>query len=335
MANPTPAECASVSDFNNPACITVMSNYCGTDDFFGDNYIEKWQGDTFTSTCRRYTELNVGNQVQYVPVTDAMVRRYLITDANPITYPQQGSLIFDPAIETVVDVCQSYPGACDAVLNQVCNGFIREDMRDNVNLGRLCGCFLDDNEYDAYQGSFGVEKICDPVCTLQSAVKPRNPENQFQTLSCNQTICVIDDVKIQLLNDSTVGDINFAQACSSCSGGGSGGCQCFISDVSITGVQSTIGDINFDQQCGGNPFCYQSDANGVPQKVDCAVLEGDSGGGTTTSRISTTTLLIIIALITAIIIIMIIIIALATRRSGGTPSFVPPSSGLYPSYSAI
>jgi len=335
MATPLPSECASVSDFNNPLCINVMSNFCSTDDLFGDNYKTKWTGDAFTSTCRRYVELNVGNQVQYVPATDAYVRRYLLTDANPITYPQQGSLIFDPHIEVLVDVCQNYPGGCDAVLGQVCAGYTRADLKENPNLGKLCGCFMSDLEYDKYTGSFGVQKICDPACTLQSAVKPRDPANQFQTLQCGQTICVIDDVKIELLKNTTVGDINFAQACSNCPGG-TGGCQCVVSDISITGVESTIGNINFDQNCGGPVNCFQSDANGVPQLVECSALDTGSGTPTSpTSAISTTTLLIIIAVITAIVIIIIIIVALTTRRRGDIPSFIPPSQGLYPSYSAV
>lgn len=329
----TPNDCASISDFNNPACISIMSDYCSTDEPLGETYTEKWEGDTFTSKCRRYVELNLGNQIQYVPVIDSYVRRYLLTEANDITFPQQGSLIFDPAIEDVIDVCYT-PGGCDAVLDQKCASFARDDLKINPNLGKLCGCFMSDLEYDKYQGAFGVQKICDPACTLQSAVKPRNPANQFETLECGQTICVIDDVKIELLNNTTVGDINFGQACGNCDAG-TGGCQCFISDISITATESVIQDVNFDQNCGGNPFCYQTDSQGVPQQVDCSVLEPDTGNGGNSppSGISTTTILIIIGIITAVIIILIVIIVLTSRNKN--ENFVYGNRSRYPSYSAI
>ena len=174
---------------------------------------------------------------------------------------------------------------------------------------------MSDEQYDSYGGAFGIQKICDPACVLQSAVKPKDPANQFGTLRCDQTICVIDDVSISILGQSTVGDINFAQACASCTGGA--GCSCNISDISITAVESTINDINFGQNCG-NVNCWQSDANGIPQQVDCSVLGGSSEetGGTTSppSAFSDNMVLIIIGIIVAIVILAIIIILLLRRR---------------------
>lgn len=317
MANPV--NCPTVGMAGNPACVPVMTNYCRTDDL-SQTYTEKWQGDEVTSNCRKYTTLNAGNQPQYVPVVDGYVRRYLLTDANPVTYPQQGSLVYDPRIEDVIEVCQDYPGGCDAVLGQYCAGFAREDLKNNPNLGKLCGCFMSDAEYDKYTGAFGVSKICDPACALQSAVKPRDPQNQFITLKCEQSICVIDDVTISILSKSTVGDINFAQACSSCSEGS--GCVCNISDISITAVESAIPNINFSQQCGGLVNCFKRDANGIPQQVECTSLDsgsggGSSGGGSTTSKISSGLIIGIILAIVAVIII-IIAIAIISRRSNDT-----------------
>ena len=304
----------STTEFNNPGCVQVMTDYCGDDTQGGDSFQDKWIGDEITSKCRKYVALNQGNQANYVPVVDAMARKYLITDQNPITYPQQGSQIYDPFVETVIDVCQSYPGGCDNVLDQACSGVVRDDLRSNYNQGKLCGCFMPDLQYDSYQGAFGVSKICDPACTLQSAVKPRDPQNQFVTLSCDQTVCVIDDIKINLLNNTTAGNVTFAQACGSCGTGG--GCTCYISDVSVTATESNIGDINFEQNCGGTPNCYQT-IGGVPTLVDCSVLEGDdqtdSGG---TSFISENALLIIIvATILLLVFLIVIYFVVRSRKS--------------------
>jgi len=290
-----------------------MESYCQTDDGgLGPTYLEKWEGDEVSSNCRGFVALNLGTQSQYTPATDGYVRRYLVTDSNPITYPQQGNSVYDPAIEDVVEVCQDYPGACDVVLNNVCAGYTRQDLANNPNLAKLCGCFMSDAEYDKYSGTFGVEKICDPACVLQSAVKPRNPADQFATLRCSQTVCVIDDITIAILGKSNVGDINFAQACSSCGTGT--GCTCNISDISITSVESTIGNINLDQQCGGNINCFQRDANGIPRPVPCSAL-GPGSDSSTSGGLSIATILIIIGIAILLIVIIVIIALLARRRT--------------------
>lgn len=310
-----PTTCASIAQFSNPACIPVMANYCSTDD--SQTYTEKWQGDIVSSKCRAYVELNPGQQLRYAPTVDAYARRYLLTDNNPITYAQQGSQVYDPAVEDLIDVCQKYPGGCDAVLEQKCAGFLREDLKANPNLGKLCGCFLSDNVYDSYTGAFGVQPICDPACTLQSAVKPRDPSDQFTTLKCDQTICVMDDIKIELLNNTTTGDINFSQACASCGTGA--GCVCNISDISVTAVESTVKNVSFNQQCGV-VNCFKSDANGVPQLVDCSALEPSTGGSASpASKISNTTILIIVGIILFLIVVIIIIVVLA-RKQDPTPA---------------
>lgn len=311
MANST--SCQSSPEAEQPACVPVMTSYCSTSDPLGQTYLQKWQGDQVTSPCRKYVSLNPGVQSQYVPVVDAYVRRYLITDHNPITYAQEGSQVYDPNIEDVIQVCEDYPGGCDAVLTDVCAGYTRADLGANPNLGILCGCFMSNQQYDAYTGAFGVSKICDPACVLQAAVKPADPSNQFVTLHCDQAICVIDDVTISILEKSTVGNITFGQACGSC--GGNAGCVCNISDISITAVESAVQGINFSQECSGNLNCFKSNANGIPQQVNCSTLDTTSTSGT--SGISGTAVVVIVAIIVVVLILLFIIIftALLSRKS--------------------
>lgn len=309
------------------ACSSFMQNYCSTDELLGDTYKEKWQGDEITSQCRAFVALNSCNLSGYVPVTDAYVRRYLITDATPITYPQQGSLVYQPSIEDVVEVCKNYVGACDPVLSNVCPGYTREDLANNPNLAKLCGCFMSDAEYDKYGGTFGTQKICDPACVLQSAVKPRDPSTSCQTLKCSQTVCIIDDITIDILGKSTVGDITFGQACSGCSGGA--GCTCSISDISITSVESTLGNINLSQACGGNPSCYKRDANGIPRSVPCSELGGTGNSTVSSSPFTLRNILIVIGII-IVVIIIIVIIALLIRRNRNEPTMLRSPEYLAP-----
>lgn len=303
-------------------CKTFMTNFCSTDDI-GQTYIQKWQGTETTSACRGFVALNTGNQAQYVPVIDAYVNRYLVTDANPVTYAQQGSLVYQPAITDVIKVCQTYPGGCDNVLGVVCAGETRENLGNNPSKASLCGCFLSDAQYNSYTGAFGTTKNCDPLCVLQSAVKPRDPANAFTTLSCAQTVCVIDNVTISILEKSNLGSIGFAQSCGGCQ---NGGCTCSISNISITSVESTLGGIDLSQNCSGNVNCYENDANGTPKPVPCSKL-----GGTGTSTTATTNgfplrnVLIIIGIILFVFLI-IIVVAVVFRKSRSEPSIYRPDT---------
>lgn len=303
-----------------------MRSYCSSDSDTGD-YRKKWLRDTFTSPCRAYATRNLQapcKVANYGPVVDGFVRRYFL--ANPtraITFPQQGSIIYDPTMVDIISVCQNYPGGCDEVLTQLCNGFTRSQLQSNPNAATLCGCFLDNQQYNAYQGAFGVEKICDPLCTLQSSVKPfdtATASTTCKTQKCGQSICVIDNVTISLLSGSTAGNISFGQACSNCAGN-TGGCQCILSDISVTAVQSSLGNINLSQACGASTTCFKTDANGIPQTVPCASLELNApSNASPAAKISVATIVIIIVAIIVVVIFLAVIIYLARRRDQGTGS---------------
>lgn len=324
MANPT--SCLTLELSGTPACSAVMSLFCSTSDQGGQTYLEKWQGDELTSPCRRFVALNLGNQRQYVPVIDAFVRRYLLTERNAVTYAQQGAGLYDPAIEDVVKVCQTYVGGCENVLNSVCSGFTTQELSGNPNLASLCGCHLSDTEYNKYGGVFGVSRECSPTCLLQSAVKRRDPSNETAFLRCNQSICIIDDVTINILGKSTAGNISFNQACGSC--GPNSACVCSISDVSISAVESTIKDTSFLQQCGGQAAvrCFKRDINGVPQSIPCENLDPSTATPTTTTTLTSARirLILIIVVIVIVVIIIIVIIILLLRRN--QPSVYRPAT---------
>jgi hypothetical protein len=323
MANPT--SCLTLGLASTPECSQVMALYCSTDDSgSGQTYTQKWQGDELTSPCRRFVALNLGNQRQYVPVVDAYVRRYLLTERRAISYPAQGSSLYDPAIADVVQVCQTYPGACDNVLQTVCSGFTAQELGGNPSQASLCGCFLSSAEYNKSGGVFGVGRECSPTCLLQSAVKPRDPSSQTDFLRCKQSICIIDDVTINILGKSTAGNISFNQACSSCGTGAansSSSCICSISDVSITAVESTIKDTSFTQQCGGaqNVRCFKRDINGVPQSIPCNSLDpATANPATTTTSLTSSrlrTILIISIVVIVVIIIIVIVVLLLNHRT--------------------
>jgi len=320
----TPATCASSVGYLAADCPSIMTAYCSND--VDMPYLQKWQGDTFTSQCLAYSSLNlvgVCHATNYIPVVDGYVRRYFLGTTPPspsspphaITFPQQGSTIYDPNMANIISACQNYPGGCDTVLTQVCATYTRDQMQANPNAATLCGCFANDAIYNE---AFGVQKICNPICTLSSTVKPVDISSPCMTQKCGQSICIIDNVTVSLLAGSTAGNISFGQLCSSCEGNG-GGCQCIFSDISITAVQSQVGNISLAQNCGGagggSTTCYKSDASGVPKIVPCADLEPNNGGGTSpASKISTATIVFIVIAVIVVVIFIIIIIYLARKK---------------------
>jgi len=313
-----------------------MANYCSNDSEM--SYKDKWTGSPSTRDCLRFVQENNGNLPFYGPVIEAMVNRYLITDNNAITSPQTSGSLFDPFITQLIDVCRSNPGACDSVLKQKCAGVKRADLANNVNLANLCGCFMADIEYASFS-EFGINRVCDPVCVLGSSVHllDTSTSNPAKFQECTQSICVIDDVTINILAKSVTGGITFAQACGSCAGNtGGGSCRCYINDTSISAVNSLIGDVSFNQQCGGPPLCYKSaPAVGAPPvQIDCASgTTVDTGGGTgtgTSSSGNTTTILWIILIILAFLFLILILFAARSgteRRGGQTAVFIPAQEG--------
>lgn len=313
--------------FAQPSCVPIMQDYCSNN--AETSYPNKWVGTPTTKDCLRFVQENNDAITFYKPVIDAMVRRYLITDNHPITSYQSSGNAHDPFIDTIVQVCRASPGACDDVLKIKCAGVQREDLANNVNLANLCGCFMPDAEY-AKLSSFGIDRECDPVCAIGSAVPFLDPASSepAKFKKCTQSICVIDDVTINILANSVTGDISFAQACGSCAGNaGTGSCRCYIQDVDLTAINSKIGDVTFSQQCGGAPLCYKSaPVEGAPPiQVDCNTGQEVASSTTTTtaSRTNPITFLWIALAVVGVLIILLFLFS-SSRDSGPTlPVLIP------------
>ena len=145
-------------------------------------------------------------------------------------------------------------------------------------------------QYGTYS-SFGVERKCDPACTLGEGVRVGvAPGTSNLEEECDQTICVIDNVKLDILGGSNVGNISFSQACGQCGGQA---CRCFITNTTLTSVDSVIGDVDITQQCGGTPSCYLSDfvPGAAPTPVSCddpRLKLGQAGASVAQSSTTTT-----------------------------------------------
>ena len=184
-------------------------------------------------------------------------------------------------INTMLDYCTKYPGACDIELDNLCSTLTRDDiadantaMRSNpsdlnaANLVGACGCHLPASQYtQGNEGSTdqGRAEVCDPLCLLPGAVKVGVCSSQGCTpAQCQQSVCEMDNISVSIVNSNS-GNVNFQSMCGDCP---SGTCQCVFSDISVHAVNSNVGNINFEQQCGGGCFITDPKTN-LPVQVDC------------------------------------------------------------------
>jgi hypothetical protein len=312
--------------FSQPSCIGLMTNFCSNDTETA--YKNKWTGTPATKDCLRYVQETAGQLSFYGPVISGMVERYLITENKPITSLETDGTNHDPFITTILKLCRENAGACDTILKQKCADVNREQLSNNVNLAGLCGCFMKDSEYAKFS-QFGITRECDPVCALGTSVHiyDTNSGENAKFKECNQSICVIDDVTINILAGSVTGDINFSQACSSCAGTqGTSTCRCFISDTNITAINSLIGDVSFSQQCGGTPLCYRSaEVLGAPPvQVDCITgVDTNTQTETASNRAATVRPLWIVFAVLAVILVGVFLYSITRPPEPMPPILLP------------
>jgi hypothetical protein len=217
---------------------------------------------------------------------------------------------------TLLDLCidPTLPGICNRWLQGYCNGltgclingtgcpgYTRDQVNNSPTLINFCGCYTPpDPTYLQYTlGSPGCligtgctagctagntgctgQPSCDPLChralTSQQAYQPTGT-----IITCPQSICVIDDVTINITQSTVPGGINFNTVCSGCGGASGGdGCLCIVSGVNISSTMSNIGiGTNFNQFCGGSSVCIVEDSSGnIISEGDCTDVNPVNAG---------------------------------------------------------
>lgn len=231
--------------------------------------------------------------------------------------------------ETLHQLCinPSLPGVCGNFLEEYCNTFgnspekNRSIIESSPVRTNFCGCYtMPDPVYQKYvhgtqECLHGLpncrscvpdpnnldlcpsQPSCDPLCAR--ALTSRKANTNIGTLiNCPQSVCVIDDVVINVTNSVVPGGVNFNNVCSGCNQGA--GCLCVISGVSIPETLGNVGlGANYTQFCGPESVCL---VNGSP--VECT-------GDLNTIPINPFSTRPIYGLIIIILIIVIIAIILA------------------------
>ena len=195
------------------------------------------------------------------------------------------------------------PGACNSFLTGYCSQFSRDSIANSPILADFCGCYAPvDTDYSKY-----IAKQCDPLCHRVQTVQFSNQDGTLK--ECDNTVCVIDDVSIELTQSTVSGGINITNVCPGCSGSN---CTCVISGVNLT---NTLSDVNLSpnsitQFCGANAVCL--DVSGaVPKIVECQNIPQKSGSSSVGSIVSW---VVVVGII--ILILFVIGIVLAFRKWG-------------------
>lgn len=161
-------------------------------------------------------------------------------------------------------------------LRKTCSIYNAEQVSRNPTIANFCGCYLRDEEYTQYVDLYQVNKECTPTCNRLTSIPTITGDNQ--PIRCNQTVCIIDDISINLIS-SNIGQsgVGISQVCGNCSGnqmGETGSCTCVINSDVISVVNSGIGGINISQQCTSS-ICKipNPDPFGEPKSVDVPCSE--------------------------------------------------------------
>lgn len=162
------------------------------------------------------------------------------------------SSTFSPVEYTLYSVCKNVPGLCSSILPSLCSSYSGEDLLRVPSLANWCGCYLRDEEYARYVNLYHVTKECTPYCSRSESI-PLSTPSATEISPCQQNVCILDDVSIELVNSTITNGIRFTQICGNC--GERGRCSCISTDTNLAIVGSRVEGIDFLQECGESSKC--------------------------------------------------------------------------------
>jgi len=251
-------------------CQNLMLDYCSNN----------WDDQVCTQYAQAY---------QTIPDATSVVRTTLVNYINSRSPPDYTSKKLDnnavrddstdPFFTSVVPtICSYAKGACDCVLNQYCAQFGRADMTKDDTLRVLCGCHMSQTPTAPLTCGNDADKLnlrnttvlpnqytypetgvmCDPMCKYSGTME----NNAFTP--CEESVCIIDNVNVNLINSSS--EVDLSQACGTPSGGVS---SCYIGDVDVNDISSE-GKVKLAENCGK---CYRYIEGDIPQVIECNTLQ--------------------------------------------------------------
>lgn len=152
------------------------------------------------------------------------------------------------------DVCCPYPGICQNGLATICSNFSSQRLSLNPAVSQWCGCHLSPLEYADYSTKYNIPPQCTPMCNRVGTIPIVGINGE--PVNCQQDICLIDGITVNLINSQIGGGIDFNQICGGC---GIGQCSCIVEGTTVDVLNSTIGGnfVPINEGCG-NFTCTQT-----------------------------------------------------------------------------
>lgn len=287
-------------DITSSDCKDVLFNYCtGTlpgDDYDSTTWLNRWTVPTSGgNSCYDALKYNIfsNDNEQFpncqkgldsipglcnIPIASPISNSGLFWSQSLITsvmkhYQDNGYIIGappnSPSYNQFEDflynkVCCAYPGVCPSSLRNICLIHTAQRISSQPNLMNWCGCSLPSAEYDTYNNLYNIPRECSPSCNRPSII-PQTTVNNVP-ITCKQTVCIIDDITVNIVNSQISGGIDFAQICGNC---GDGGCTCIIDNNTVDVNNSTINGqfIPIGEGCGTTNCISANDTSMGPDKV--------------------------------------------------------------------
>ena len=153
---------------------------------------------------------------------------------------QDGLQKSDQFKEIIGTVCGKYPFLCVDFLPDACNTVTSDQMAYlSPDVRSWCGCYMNEKEYKKYN-ELSIPTECTPACNSPGTI-PLIDGNQRPKI-CKDTICVIDDLNINITDSTYPGGFNFNQLCRSCG--------------AVDNVESTNQELLYDKIGNSNIFTF-------------------------------------------------------------------------------
>lgn len=287
---------------------SVIAGYCSDLGLHGTQLA--WQTGQPSNGPNTFSKGYCSNYVNAMNVTNkgaaqtvvAAAADFMSTDGSFSNFGANNPK-YAATVSDLLGFCNSM-GTCDTQLANMCSKYSRDDVSNAYkkylelvavnpndpnavlykNIYQSCGCHLPSSQYTEWN-NLGVDQVnvaCDPICMLPNVIPQYN--NGVKA-SCNQNLCVLDNITIDIVNSQT-GNIDFNTVCGNCNAGGNGNssnssssssCRCIFSNINIFQSGSSVGTINFAQNCGS---CSMPDPNNPGSFINIDCKSGMPSGDT-------------------------------------------------------
>lgn len=163
---------------------------------------------------------------------------------------------YNPFQDTLYNnVCCPIPGLCQDGLTEICGQYNTAQVSVDPMIAQWCGCHLTQSQYQDYSVKFNIPPECTPMCNRVGTI-PIVGINALP-VKCEQQICLIDGVTVNLVNAQIQGGLNFNQICGNCPSGAQ--CSCLISNNDLEIYNAMIsGNVTPVESNCGSLMCTQT-----------------------------------------------------------------------------